>query len=219
MNHPKHEEWVPYLFGEAAPDARRQLKQHLQTCAACREELESWQRSLGRLDAWRLPRVAGPGETFQPFLRWVAAAAAVVVVLPLAFGLGRLTSARADLAQVRAAIEPEIRQQLRQEFARMLQDELARSASATLAASSEQTQGLLAAYAQALEKRRLEDKQAVSESLDKLDRARVADLVSLKRELDTVAVNTDAGLRTAEQQLAEFASSARPPDSQTPSPQ
>ena len=55
MNHPKHEEWAPYLFGEANSKVSRELKAHLHDCPECRKEIESWKSSLRRLDAWKLP--------------------------------------------------------------------------------------------------------------------------------------------------------------------
>ena len=126
MNHPKHEEWVPYLFGETKPEVRRQLKEHLRDCADCRNEIESWQRSLGRLNAWKLPPTPRAVLTFAPILNWAAAAALVLLV---GFGAGRLTAAKADVAKVRAALAPELRRELSQEFARYLHDELERSSS------------------------------------------------------------------------------------------
>ena len=126
MNHPKREDWVPYLYGEAMPDLRRQIKQHLEGCAECREELQNWKRSLHQLDAWKLPRRNSRLDAFAPFLKWAAAA---LLVLGLGFGFGRLTARQADLEKVRARVEPEIRR----EFAEMLRREIDKSVATTLA--------------------------------------------------------------------------------------
>jgi len=166
MNHPKREEWVPYLFGEARPDAARVLKEHLRDCPECRQEINDWQRSLNRLDSWKLPAANKPRPNFAPFLRLAAAAA---VVLAAGFGIGRSISINAQAEQVRKAIEPEIRQQLRQEFAQMLHDEM-----------------------------------------DKAETQRLADFVALKKDVDTVAVMTDAGLRRTQRQLVQLADYAEP---------
>ena len=48
MNHPKPEEWVPYVFGEATGTAKRELRAHLRNCQQCRAEVDTWKRSLGR---------------------------------------------------------------------------------------------------------------------------------------------------------------------------
>ena len=126
MNHPKREDWVPYLYGEAKPDLRRQLSGHLEGCAECREELQNWKRSLHQLDAWKLPRRNSRLDAFTPFLKWAAAA---LLVLGLGFGFGRLTARQADLEKVRAQVEPEIRR----EFAATLRREIDKSVATTLA--------------------------------------------------------------------------------------
>src|SRR4051812_30949051 len=109
MNHPKREEWVPYLFGETSSAVARQLEAHLQGCPECREELDGWKNNLGRLDAWKLPQAATVRGMVEPFFKWAAAAA---IVLAVGFGIGRITWARANVEAVRAAIEPEMRKQL-----------------------------------------------------------------------------------------------------------
>ena len=167
MNHPKREEWVPYLYGEATPDGSRKLKDHLEHCPQCRQEIGDWERSLNRLNAWKLPAAAGsPRQSILPLLKLAAAAA---VVLAAGFGAGRLSSASGDLEQVRKAIEPQIRQELRAEFSQMLREEM-----------------------------------------DKADSQRLADYVALKKDLDTVAVLTDAELRRAQRQLGQLANYTAP---------
>ena len=123
MNHPKPEEWVPYLFGEAGSKQTQTLSRHLEGCEQCRDEVAGWQRNLARLDAWK---VSTPGRMpvqgwFVPLMKWAAAA---VVVLAMGFGAGRLSAGRVDPAQVRQAIEPQIREQLRQEFSGLLREQI-----------------------------------------------------------------------------------------------
>src|SRR5256885_7781819 len=149
MNHPKREEWVPYLFGETSSTIDRQLEAHLQGCPECRQDLDGWKNSLGRLDAWKLPRAATAREMVQPLFKWAVAAA---IVLAAGFGIGRITSVKANVEALRAAIEPEMRKQLHQEFA---------------------------AYANGFEIRRAEDNQAIYAALDRLDAQRIADVLSL----------------------------------------
>jgi hypothetical protein len=166
MNHPKREEWVPYLFGEARPDAARVLKEHLRDCPECRQEINDWQRSLNRLDSWKLPAAKKARANFAPLLKLAAAAA---VLLLAGFAIGHSTTASVQAERVRKAIEPEIRQQLRQEFAQMLHDEM-----------------------------------------DKAETQRLADFVALKKDVDTVAVMTDAGLRRTQRQLVQLVDYAEP---------
>ena len=179
MNHPKREDWVPYLYGEAKPDLRRQLSEHLEGCAECREELQNWKHSLQRLDAWKLPRTNTRLNAFTPFLKWAAAA---LLVLGLGFGFGRLTARQADLEQVRARIEPEIRR----EFAEMLRREIDKSSATTLAQAQRQAEEVGAAY-----------------------------YALLKKDLDTVAINTDVSLQQAQRELMQVADYKQPAERQT----
>ena len=176
MNHPKHEEWVPYLYGEARPDTRRHLKAHLKACPECRDEIENWKRSLNRLDAWKVPSSRTASELFAPFLRLAAAA---VVILSLGFVAGRFAGLRANAQTVRAAIEPDLRKEIRLEMAQMVTDEVNRASAATLSAAGEQADRISAAYSQAL-------------------------WFSLKKDVDTVAVHVDAGLRDTRQRLNQL---------------
>jgi hypothetical protein len=203
MNHPKQEEWVPYLFGEAKPQERQRLDEHLQTCASCQDEIGAWQRSMKRLDAWKVPAAPRPRIRFEPVLKWAIAAAAVVV-LSAGFAIGRLTAVT-DVARVRAAIEPQLREQLQRELAQMVNTQLSQAADATLAAAGEQAEALVAEYADALANQQTEDTQALSAALNKLAAEHLADFVALKRDVDTLAVNTDAGLRHTEQELVQLA--------------
>lgn len=205
MNHPQHEEWVPYIFDEATPETRRRLKEHLAACPSCQEQLDSWKRSLGRLDAWKLPRFSRPVEFFQPFLKWAVAAVALLVVLAGGVAMGRLLTGTPDTARLKAALEADLRQQLQQEFAVKLQTELAQTSSKTLHAANQQARDLLADYISTDQAKRTEDNQAIVAALERMSKQHLADYASLKQELDTVAVNTDAGLRHTEQQLVQLA--------------
>ena len=171
MNHPKLDEWVPYLYGGLKSDARRQLKAHLGACAECRAEVERWQRSARRLTAWKLPRPTPNLAWLFPTLRWAAATA---VVLATGFTIGRFTGTEAVASRVRAQLEP----QLRQAAAQLARQEVQRTSAAMLQASAEQTEKLLAAYDTVNESRRTEDLQRL--------------YVALKRQLDTVAINTES---------------------------
>src|SRR5438270_9877115 len=122
MKHPHRDEWIPYLFGEADPDAKKQLAEHLNACSDCAEELHGWRKSLHRLDGWKMPRQKRrPMLPRNPLLNLAAAA---VLVLGLGFGLGRWVSASADAGHLQARMEralkaaliPELRQQLQQEL-------------------------------------------------------------------------------------------------------
>ena len=65
-------------------------------------------------------------------------------------------------------------------------------------------------YAKALEAKRTEDSQAIYAALNKLESQVLADVVSLKKDVDTVAWWTDAGLRRARQELVQLADYTQP---------
>jgi len=207
MNHPTSEEWMSYLYNELTAVEHANLASHLAVCPDCQSKVSDWRAARSNLDAWRLPPkhpAVGPSRSV---VRWAAAAA---VLLGVGFGIGRLASTTVTAEKVRAEIEPKMRQELRQEIGQRLREELDKVASATLAASSEQAKQLLAEYAKAIETKHAEDNQAIYAALDKLESQRVADLVSLKKELDTVAVLTDVGLRRTQQQLVQLADYTQP---------
>jgi hypothetical protein len=192
MKHPEREEWVPFIFGEADAGRKRKLESHLDDCAECRNEIQSWQRSLGRLDSWKLPVLAKRPANFAPMVKWAAAAA---VVLSIGFAIGRGTAAHADAEKVRAAVEKDLRGQV----AQIARDEAAKTASLAVTASSQKT-----------ETRRAADNRIIFAVLERLETQHTTDCLTLKKELDTLAINADAGLRQTEEQLVQFADYSRP---------
>src|SRR5262245_14458867 len=102
MNHPQPEKWIPYVFNEIPMSERAPLAAHLRDCPDCRGQVERWQCTLGRLDAWKLPDLASSRRTRNPAMRWAAAAAIVLAGFGLAFGLGRMSAPQPDVTQLRA---------------------------------------------------------------------------------------------------------------------
>jgi len=187
MNHPELEKLVSYSFGELKSNERRHLKTHLHACTQCRDTVETWRRSLNRLDAWKLPTERKPIGAFAPFFQWATAAA---LVLCAGVAIGRISAPSLDTKAVRTAIEPELRQEALRSDRRM--------------------DDTIAAFARTLESRRAEDQKAILAAFDKLESQHAADVLALKKDLDTVALNTDAVLRQTEQQLVQLADSAHP---------
>lgn len=198
MNHPDREEFVPYLFGEDTPETRRRLHEHLGACPQCQAEVESWRRSLRRLDAWRTPTVPRPSFVARPGLSW--AFALLTVVGLAAFLLGRFTSraeAEAKLQeQIAARLKPELTAELRQ----VVREEVAKAADGMLATSREESGRVLAAY-----------ERVVNARLEAERMQRISDCLALKKDVDTIAVNADAGLRDTEQRLAQMVVYRRSP--------
>jgi hypothetical protein len=135
---------------------------------------------------------------FQHVVQWAAAAA---VVLSVGFGVGRLSAPAADIEQIRATLEPSLRQQLRTELAQSVRTELAQASADTLNTSRDETQRLLAGFAAPVEQERGQDRQTIGAALTALRQERLTD----RRDLENVAVLTGAGLRQTQQQLAQLA--------------
>jgi hypothetical protein len=158
--------------------------------------MEAWKRTAGRLNTWKIPHSIRPLERLQPLMRWAAAGACAGLVLLAAAGIGRLTTA-ANSRQAKAALAQEMRLELRKEVAALVQQELSHSTSATLTACAEQTRQLLTNYTQTIETNRIAQDAAYYAALEKL-------YVTLKKEVDTVAVFTDAGLRDTQRRLVQL---------------
>jgi len=129
MNHPKPEEWVPYVYGENTSKTRGELAAHLRDCPQCREEIDTWKRSLRRLDAWKVSKPRPRAELLMPFLKWAAAAAVVLVV---GISIGRASAPRVDVEKVRLAVTKDIKRDLGRELGQMARQEAARAATLTL---------------------------------------------------------------------------------------
>ena len=206
MNHPSREQWMSYLYDESSAAERALLTAHLHECADCRAKTDEWQNARKNLDTWQVrARVTrrfaqrAPLLFGRPLLHWAAAA---VVVLSVGFAFGRMTAPATDVAKVRTSLEPE--------FRRLLHDEVQKAAASTLATSRGDAQTLLADYTDALERTLAEDDDAIFAALDRIESRHSADYVSLKKDLDTVAVLTDASLRRAQQQLTQLTDPTTP---------
>jgi hypothetical protein len=200
MKHPNREEWVQYLYEEAKPSQREQLKAHFDACGQCRGEFESWQRSVERLDAWQLPPRPQPARLAMPSLAWAAAA---VFLLLIGLGVGRFTTVRAETERSRAAVAA-ARQEIRNQVAELVRAEVATAATAMAEASTRRTEEFLTEFARSVESGRTEDRATVASALERLERQRARDFLALKKDLDTVAVNADARFRRTQQDMAQL---------------
>lgn len=210
---------MSYLYDEADATERARLAGHLDECANCRARVGEWKAAQQNLGDWRLGPRRPARKVALPMLaraglKWGAAA---VLLVGVGFSVGRFSTSRSlDPQKLRAEIEPEIRKQLRTELAQTMQEELNKSATATLAAAGEQSRRILADYAGKIESARTKDNFVISAALDRLGSQQADDYVSLKKQLDTVAVLTDAGLRQTENQVVELAGMATPSRTKEP---
>jgi anti-sigma factor RsiW len=190
MTHPKREEWVPYVFGEASPEERQRLAAHLNDCPECLAEIDAWQRSLGRLDAWELPARPAPRRALPAFLKWAAAAA---ILLGAGIGIGRLTApAPVDTAALRAQIESSTRQSLAGQVESLVDARVALQIETALAGASDA------------------DRRFALALFEQAQRDRAADYVSLRKDLETMATFTEDEILRARRSIIQLSNFARP---------
>ena len=170
MSHPNHEELTEFLYDELNPTRQAEVAAHVEACDSCRSTIESWRSVRTNLAAWKLPaakqRVVSTHSTSNP-LRWAVAAA---VLLATGFGVARATAPKQpDLAALRADLVRDLRQEVRQE----LNTELTTHTTALTESQREfQRQMILA--------------------LDRLEVRQVADQGSMRKDVETLAVHTQA---------------------------
>jgi hypothetical protein len=211
MNHPEREEWIPLLFGEADPATRERLEAHLKSCAACATEVNGWQRSIGRLDAWKLPKAQKVSRALPvPPLAWAAAAAIVIA----AFGIGRLSAPPAvDARKLRADLKSELSAELQQGFAQASSDSSNALANLELRLAStsfRNNKEMASEFVQTISALRAEDRQATEALFEKLQKQYTTDFVLLRRDLETLASTTDEEIENARLKLYQLASNRNP---------
>jgi hypothetical protein len=209
MNHPKREEWIPLLFGEAEGESKQRLEEHLQSCAACAAEVNAWRRTVGRLDAWKLPKARRTRAFPVRSLAWAAAAAIVIG----AFAIGRFSAPGLDAQKLRAELKSELSAEIQQGFARVKDDSaaaLVRLETRLASASVRNNQDLAQQFVKYIDAFRAEDRQATETLWEKLQTQYTTDFVQLRRDLETLASTTDEEMESARQKLYLLASSKNP---------
>ena len=208
MKCPNRDEWVPYVFGEATSDALQRLSAHLEICPECQAEIGGWQRSLQKLDRWRLPAPEARMESAQPVLRWALAA---VVVLSVGFGLGRFL-APADSPSLRAKVEASVKASLLGELQSALEHVQVQSSNAIASAelrltkaSEAEMRRLAGGLMEAMNNARQEDRRATQAFLDTFGRQLESVLISMRTDLETVASLTEDEIRQAQTKLVQIA--------------
>ncbi|PWU18400.1 MAG: hypothetical protein C5B50_09435 [Verrucomicrobia bacterium] len=206
MNHPTSEQLISYFYDEAGPTERAELKTHLQTCQQCARNLNAWRSARTDLNAWKMmPKRAGSAAPL-PVLRWALAGAAML----LCFGLGGFAFSWNSRA-LPAALQARLRTQMRAEALQVAQAETERARDSMAAACEKRTREFVMAFAKESYAQQRKEIRALYAALDKIDSQRAADYVALKKELDTLAVNADAELRSAENGLIELATFTQTP--------
>ena len=201
MNHPKPEEWVPYLSGEVNSAERKRLSGHLRHCPECAAEITGWRRTIKQLDRWRLPRRRRARmRILRPVLRWAAAAA---IVLGIGFGIGRLSAPpTTDATRLGAEIEKSVRASLGTEIRQQVVGEVAEFLMANLQEEMERhLTDIVHLFQQTYEK----DRQATLALIGQIQQQHVKDYLLLRKDLETVASLTDQEMQQAHQRILQLA--------------
>jgi hypothetical protein len=198
VKHPNSSEWMSFLYGECPPERRRELDAHLAACSTCATQVQTWRGSLNALDEWPLPAGRRARREWVPALKWAAAAA---VVLAVGFGLGRQTSsARAEVAALKNSIA-DLTAVVEREHNSNVSNSLAIAATANT-----ETLRLMSDYARLQQEQRAADQEVIKTALRSFDLR----LGRVRSDLQTVAVNTEAGFEQTHQNLAQLVSYTLP---------
>jgi hypothetical protein len=209
MKHPEREEWIPWICGEADGPTRERLDEHLAECSDCAREVAAWRRTLGKLDSWKLTKPA-PALHTEPRLKWALAA---MLVLGLGFAFGRVSARdRVDPVALRQNIESAVRASVQADLVKALQDvrdeqssALARTEQRVAQASQSQSNRLWQNVLDTLASARAEDAQAIRTALQQTENRHDAEIVSVRKDLETLASMTDEEIRQARLKLIQLA--------------
>jgi hypothetical protein len=153
---------------------------------------------MNALDDWPLPAKRYARRQWMPTLRWAAAAA---VVLAVGFGLGRQSSnARAEVAALKTSIA-DLTAVVEREHNFNLSNSMAIAATANT-----ETLRLMSDYARLQQEQRAADQEVIKTALRSFDLR----LGRVRSDLQTVAVNTEAGFEQTHQNLAQLVSYSLP---------
>jgi hypothetical protein len=156
-------------------------------------------------------------------------AAAAVLLIAAGYAAGRLSAPRApDMEQIRAALEPSIRQKLldetkqymqvglanayvriKDELSQQYRQELNRVALQSVAASNAVTNELLTQLVESFNEAQDQDRQRIATALGQIESRRRQDRTDLSNALATLAVQTEDELMRTKQDMAQFLSNTQ----------
>jgi hypothetical protein len=184
---------MSYLYDESPAKERGAMEAHLQSCAECRANVAAWQGVARELSEWKLAAKHRRGQS-PALARWAIAAAFVALA---AIGGARIMVLDKQVKDLRAEIQKATRQDLSAALAQV-------SEQATKAANAE-AQGLINDFAQQWEQKRVEDQQSTLTALQRMTARHAQDYAKLRKELETVAVFSEAGWERAQSQISHLA--------------
>jgi len=198
VKHPDSSEWMSFLYGECPPERRRELDAHLDACPVCAGQVQTWRSSMNALNDWPLPAKRHARRQWVPALKWAAAAA---IVLAVGIAIGRQTSnASAEVAALKSSIA-DLTAVVEREHNYNFSNSLALAATANT-----ETLRLMGDYARLQQEQRAADQEVIKTALRSFDLR----LGRVRSDLQTVAVNTEAGFEQTHENLAQLVSYSMP---------
>lgn len=196
MKHPDTQEWMGWLYGEAAPAAKLDLEAHLAVCPECRERVERWRSTMGHLDVAAAPRLEAVRR--PRFWPWLKGAAAAAVLLVSGVVVGRLSHG-SEAALDRRFQEWSTNFQTRADAQRKRDlEEMAARTTVSMQAANQEIVAELSLRIQAM---RQEDQLALIEIIERVDRQRAGEIGELREGLSVLASQTGDGLDRAQTQM------------------
>jgi hypothetical protein len=156
-------------------------------------------------------------------------AAVAVLLIATGYAVGRLSAPRTpDMEQIRAALEPSIRQKLlddtkqymqvglanayvriKDELSQQYRQELNRVALQSVAASNAVTNELLTQLVESFNEAQSQERQRIATTLGQIESRRRQDRTDLSNALTTLAVQTEDELIRTKQDMAQFLSNTQ----------
>jgi hypothetical protein len=166
MKHPNREQWIGFLYDDCEAAEKSELASHLNSCATCRQQLDTWRHTTAVLDTYKIERRAQPSWQTVPWLRWSTAAA---ILLAAGISIGAAISPRANPVE-----------------AKVISDLQARVEKSETEAA--RTQRLLLEFSKNMAANRAEDQAALLATAQQLQATR--------KDLETVAALTEVSLKS-----------------------
>jgi anti-sigma factor ChrR (cupin superfamily) len=181
MKHPTREQLVAFLYEDCDRADKSEIAQHLDTCAECRNQIQTWRATATTLNKYEM---APAVSAWTPVRSWLPISAAAAVFLVAGAMFGATWQTRADSGKSQLIAE--------------LRDRVEKSES-----ENAQTKKLLADLTESIAENRAKDHEAFV--------AVAQELQSTRKDVETMAVLTEAGLKSTQNQLVRLANYA--PDS------
>jgi hypothetical protein len=211
MKHPDAENWMSFLYSDdLSAKEQAELQSHLDVCDECRNHVREWRETRAQLDQWSLARP--PHQGWIRSTTWMRPAVAACLVLAAGFAFGRYASPP-------GLDWPAERDRLRNDLRREFSEEVAAATQSAIIRFRSGQASFLGQYTKLQEQSREEDLAVVLAYFREIEKHRQNDHAQLRRDLETVALVTDASLRAAHgrmSQLADFSSRNSSPQQAEP---